>query len=184
MSSIRTSHFYCPDLDESVLSVLEPSDACVDLLSEKRDTRVTDETLWQTKTVFGLAFGWLDASQRMSIVVCDDRETETADFYVIDDVTRRVRIIHAKVEEDAAGVSARELQDVTRQAQTASLSPVGAGGPLHFRTTGTIPGRSNSRTQTMQRSHVHASHAAMASMRIRSTRSSSTDSPIQRTPTK
>jgi hypothetical protein len=83
-----------------------------------------------------LAYGWLDAGatagnqfaediQACETVICDDRTDETADFYGINAVPRRVLVVHAKAENGTPGISARKLQEVTRQAQ-ASLAFAGS----------------------------------------------------------
>jgi superfamily II DNA or RNA helicase len=131
------SHFYKPEVNEAVLSILEPCAALSDeVVSEKGDTRVTAKARWGNSTLFGLVYGWLNEAateentfpsdlQRCNVVICDDRRGETADFYGIDDLRRRVLIVHAKAENGTPGVSARKLQDVTRQAQ-ASLAFAGS----------------------------------------------------------
>ena len=130
------SHFYQPEVNEALLSILEPCPALADVVSEKGDTRLTDPKLWQDKTLFGLVFGWPDGKGGQSemardirsceMLICDDRGQETADFYGISDQTKRILVIHAKAENATPGASARKLQDVTRQAQ-ASLAFAGSG---------------------------------------------------------
>jgi hypothetical protein len=129
------SHFYEPHIDKNLLSILEPCKALKGVVSEKGDTRVKDVTLWPTKTLFGLVYGWIARRARnseiaqdingCSIVICDDRGAETADFYAIDTESKRVFMVHAKADQGVAGASARKLQDVTRQAQ-ASLAFAGS----------------------------------------------------------
>ncbi|MFL6262873.1 MAG: DEAD/DEAH box helicase [Thermoanaerobaculia bacterium] len=130
------SHFYKPEVNEAVLSILEPLNILVNVVSEKGDTRVKNTADWARSTLFGLVYGWLNGApasgdtfaedlQGCGTVVCDDRGAETADFYGIDDLRRRVLVIHAKAKNDTPGVSARELQEVTRQAQ-ASLAFAGS----------------------------------------------------------
>lgn len=63
--------------------------------------------------------------QKCATVICDDRTDETADFYAIDPAARRVLMVHGKADNGTAGVSARKLQDVTRQA-VASLAFAGS----------------------------------------------------------
>lgn len=135
-----TGHFYKPELNLSMLEILECSTHTMDVLSEKGDTRVKDVAKWNTQTLFGLVFGWLDGSLpkpteqfgidliASQLIICDDSNVETADFYAVDPVARRVMLIHAKASktrnpEAAAG----KLQDVTRQAQ-ASLAFAGSSG--------------------------------------------------------
>jgi superfamily II DNA or RNA helicase len=130
------SHFYKPEVNEAVLSILEPCAALDDVVSEKGDTRVDDRSKWGQSTLFGLVYGWLEGGSTASdpfaedingceTVICDDRTDETADFYGINSVARRVLVVHAKAEDGTPGISARKLQEVTRQAQ-ASLAFAGS----------------------------------------------------------
>lgn len=131
------AHFHRPDLDKAMLDMLESSELLADVLSEKGDTRIEKDTDWNTKTLFGLIYGWLDASSPVeeglvdeligcSLAICDDSNRETADFYVLDEKARQVIIIHAKADTGPASASPRKLQEVTRQAQT-SLAFAGSG---------------------------------------------------------
>ncbi|WP_298826368.1 DEAD/DEAH box helicase family protein [uncultured Piscinibacter sp.] len=130
------SHFYMPKIDEALMSILETCKAVDAVVSEKGDTRLTTVADWDTKTLFGLVYGWINGSaagnvqlakdlQECATVICDDRTDETADFYGIDPVGRRVLMVHGKAAVGSAGVSARKLQDVTRQA-VASLAFAGS----------------------------------------------------------
>lgn len=130
------SHFYKPEINEALMSILEPCPMVDLVVSEKGDTRLDNSADWGTKTLFGLVYGWINGApagdvefakdlQRCTTVICDDRTDETADFYAIDPVARRVLIVHGKADNGAAGVSARKLQDVTRQA-VASLAFAGS----------------------------------------------------------
>jgi hypothetical protein len=130
------AHFYKPEISDAVLSILEPCDALREVISEKGDTRVTDPARWGAATLFGVVYGWLQGGaddgnefavdiKSCGTVICDNRNDETADFYGIDDVARRVLVVHAKAEDGASGISARKLQEVTRQAQ-ASLAFAGS----------------------------------------------------------
>lgn len=129
------SHFYEPQIDENLLSIREPCKALKGVVSEKGDTRVKSVAAWPTSTLFGLVFGWISQRGRnsdiardinnCSVIICDDRGAETADFYGIDTASKRVFIIHAKADQGDGGASARKLQDVTRQAQ-ASLAFAGS----------------------------------------------------------
>jgi hypothetical protein len=129
-------HFYRPEINEAVLSILEPSAGLATVNSEKGDTRVTDPALWSTQTLFGLAYSWardapgpIDGFARdfgaCGLIICDDRNDETADFYCVDETARRLLIVHAKADQANPGASARKLQEVTRQAQ-ASLAFAGS----------------------------------------------------------
>jgi hypothetical protein len=52
-------------------------------------------------------------------LVCDDSKIETADFYAINAVARRILVIHAKADSTKnPTASARKLQEVARQAQS------------------------------------------------------------------
>lgn len=130
------SHFYRPHIDDALMSILEPCKAVDLVVSEKGDTRITSLADWDSKTLFGLVYGWVNSTtahdlalakdlQGCDLVVCDDRNDETADFYGINDVARRVIMVHGKAADGTAGVSARKLQDVTRQA-LASLAFAGS----------------------------------------------------------
>jgi superfamily II DNA or RNA helicase len=130
------SHFYAPDVNEAVFSILEPCDALDNIVSEKGDTRLADPSQWSRSTLFGLVYSWFEGAdtggnefaediKSCATVICDDRADETADFYGIDDMARRVLVVHAKAEDGTPGVSARKLQEVTRQAQ-ASLAFAGS----------------------------------------------------------
>jgi superfamily II DNA or RNA helicase len=130
------AHFYKPEINDAVLSILEPCNTLREVISEKGDTRVTQPTRWGTATLFGVVYGWLQGGadggsefaadiKSCGTVICDDRTDETADFYGIDDNARRVLVVHAKAEDGTAGISARKLQEVTRQAQ-ASLAFAGS----------------------------------------------------------
>lgn len=130
------SHFYKPELNDAVLELLESFDASSDVVSEKGDTRITGRGDWDQATYFGLVYGWLNGAgagtcefaadlKGCDLVVCDDGPKETADFYGVDSDKRRVLIVHAKVEDKTPGISARKLQEVTRQAQ-ASLAFAGS----------------------------------------------------------
>ncbi|MBK0116113.1 MULTISPECIES: DEAD/DEAH box helicase [unclassified Delftia] len=130
------SHFYRPHIDDALMSILEPCKAVDLVVSEKGDTRITSVADWDSKTLFGLVYGWINSTtvhtselakdlQGCGLVICDDRNDETADFYGINDVARRVFMVHGKAADGTAGVSARKLQDVTRQA-LASLAFAGS----------------------------------------------------------
>lgn len=128
-------HFYRPDIDETLLAVLEGDASIKPAISEKGDTRITDVADWQGQTLFGLVEAWSKGSAggalaaditNCDILICDDGSDETADFYAIDSKSSRVFIIHAKADKKAnPNVSARKLQEVGRQAQ-ASLALVGS----------------------------------------------------------
>ncbi|HEK0800267.1 TPA: DEAD/DEAH box helicase family protein [Proteus mirabilis] len=135
-----TGHFYKPNLSLSMLEILECSVHTEAVKSEKGDTRVESVAKWNTETLFGLVFGWLDGSLstpteqfgidliKSQVVICDDSTIETADFYTVDPVARRVMLIHAKASKTRnPEASAGKLQDVTRQAQ-ASLAFAGSAG--------------------------------------------------------
>jgi hypothetical protein len=122
-------HFYKPEVNEAVLSLLEPCALLKSVVSEKGDTRVQDPARWAVATLFGLMYGWSAVKppnvgefardvHNCTTLLCDDRTGETADFYGIDDNRRRVMIVHAKAEDGNPGVSARKLQEITRQAQS------------------------------------------------------------------
>ncbi|WP_238213612.1 DEAD/DEAH box helicase [Caballeronia novacaledonica] len=130
------SHFYKPEINDALMSILEPCAVFAAVKSEKGDTRIENLADWGTKTLFGLVYGWVNGTpagdvefakdlQRCTTVICDDRTDETADFYAIDPVARRVIMVHGKAADKTAGVSARNLQDVTRQA-VASLAFAGS----------------------------------------------------------
>jgi superfamily II DNA or RNA helicase len=131
-------HFYKPDVDIGLLSVLEGDAAVVGVVSEKGDTRVDDPDDWHAKTLFGKVETWASGAQdadglagdlaRSSILICDDSSIETADFFAIIDEERekRILIIHAKAADTTSpSASAGRLQDVARQAQ-ASLALAGS----------------------------------------------------------
>jgi superfamily II DNA or RNA helicase len=133
-------HFYKPELNSSLLEILEASTHTKTILSEKGDTRVKDAAQWGIQTLFGLVFGWTDGSlvapteqfgrdlAAADLIICDDSTSETADFYAVDPVARRVMLIHAKAAETRKPeAAAGKLQDVTRQAQ-ASLAFAGSAG--------------------------------------------------------
>ena len=135
-----TGHFFKPELNPSMLEILEGSAHTKAVLSEKGDTRVKDAAKWNTQTLFGLVFGWLEGSLpkpteqfgidliASQVIICDDSTVETADFYAVDPVARRVMLIHAKASETRnPEAAAGKLQDVTRQAQ-ASLAFAGSAG--------------------------------------------------------
>ncbi|OQS33812.1 hypothetical protein B0T45_19710 [Chromobacterium haemolyticum] len=130
------SHFYKPRIDKALMSILEPCKAVDLVLSEKGDTRLKSVTDWDSQTLFGLVYGWISGAptgkvqlaedlQKCTTVICDDRNRETADFYGIDPVARRVLMIHGKALTETPNASARRLQDVTRQA-LASLAFAGS----------------------------------------------------------
>lgn len=131
-------HFYKPDINAAVLSVLEPVPRLARVVSEKGDTRLKRVKAWDGGTLFGLVYGWAGGATyakgnnfaadiaACKTVICDDRGKEIADFYGIDDEAKRVLIVHAKAEKPgSAGASARKLQEVARQAQ-ASLAFAGS----------------------------------------------------------
>lgn len=129
-------HFYKPEINAELLSILESCEAVDKVVSEKGDTRIKNVADWDARTLFGLVYGWCNGKsagkiefaedlQRCTTVICDDRNHETADFYGIDPIARRILIIHGKAANEAASVSARKLQDVTRQA-LASLAFAGS----------------------------------------------------------
>lgn len=130
------SHFYKPRIDDALMSILEPCKAVDLVVSEKGDTRLTSVADWDSKTLFGLVYGWISGTPtggtqlaedlaKCTTVICDDRNRETADFYGIDAVARRVLLVHGKAIADTPNASARRLQDVTRQA-LASLAFAGS----------------------------------------------------------
>ena len=140
-------HFYKPDVNDAVLSLLEPFSASSGVISEKGDTRVTRRRDWDEATMFGLVYGWMSGAdagtcefakdlKNCGLVICDDGSKETADFYGVDSDKRRVFIVHAKVENKNPGISARDLQEVTRQAQTglafAGSARQGVAFPEHW----------------------------------------------------
>lgn len=133
-------HFYKPEIDKGLLSVLEGEAAVDGVVSEKGDTRVDDANDWHAKTLFGQVETWATGNPdpdaqglvgdlaRSAILICDDSSTETADFYAIidKDKEKRVLIIHAKASDtEEPSASAGRLQEVARQAQ-ASLALAGS----------------------------------------------------------
>jgi hypothetical protein len=128
-------HFYSPQIDLGLLSVLEGDTKVVGAVSEKGDTRVDDVRDWNAKTLFGLVEAWSNSAETeglagdlaaCDILICDDSNKETADFYAVDETRKRVLIIHAKAAETAnPSASAGKLQEVARQAQ-ASLALAGS----------------------------------------------------------
>jgi len=128
-------HFYKPEVDPGLLSVLEGDANVVGVVSEKGDTRVDDVRDWNAKTLFGLVETWSKSAETKGlagdlagcdILICDDSNKETADFYAVDEIGKRVLIIHAKAAETAnPSASAGKLQEVARQAQ-ASLALTGS----------------------------------------------------------
>lgn len=140
------SHFYKPSIDEALMSILESCDEVDQVVSEKGDTRLTSAADWDSKTLFGLVYGWISVApagtvqlakdlNKCATVICDDRNRETADFYGIDHEARRVLLVHGKAIADTPNASARRLQDVTRQA-LASLAFAGSSRrPFPYSTT-------------------------------------------------
>jgi superfamily II DNA or RNA helicase len=129
------SHFFQPDVDVSLLSMLEEC-SVEKVVSEKGDTQITNEREWPSRTLFGLMYGWAARKAAgltgiaqdvaaCSVIVCDDRTGEAVDFFAVDHDRRRVYLIHAKADHTVPGVSARKLQEVSRQAQ-ASLAYAGS----------------------------------------------------------
>lgn len=130
--------FYTPKVDAELFSLLEPSNLLGPVVSEKGDTRITAAADWDTRTLFGLVWGWMGGAptqgeafaedmQACDIMICDDSTRETADFYGIDDANHRVLVVHAKADKGPASARARKLQEVGRQAQT-SLAFAGSSG--------------------------------------------------------
>ncbi|OAE01057.1 DEAD/DEAH box helicase [Arthrobacter sp. OY3WO11] len=64
-----------------------------------------------------------------SVIICDDDSGETADFYVVDDLNRRLIVVHAKVKSGNGGRGASGLYDVVAQAQKhlGTIRPGGVG---------------------------------------------------------
>jgi len=132
-------HFYKPDLDESLLTILEGDAAAAAAVSEKGDTRITNIDQWDSKTLFGLVATWAQTRSedlpngslaadlaQCDTLICDDSTSETADFYGIDLTSRKVLVIHAKADDVVSPTaSARKLQEVARQALT-SLALTGS----------------------------------------------------------
>jgi hypothetical protein len=131
------SHFFKPEVNESLLSILEGCDDMNDVVSEKGDTQLKKKGDWARRTQFGLVYTWAAVKKsssltgiaqdiaRCSVIVCDDRQSEAVDFFGLDEERRRIYIIHAKAENGTPHVSARKLQAVARQAQ-ASLAFAGS----------------------------------------------------------
>jgi hypothetical protein len=132
-------HFYKPDLDESLLTILEGDAAAATAISEKGDTRIQNINDWGSKTLFGLVETWAqqqahdlpegslaaDLSQ-CDTLICDDSTSETADFYGINPTSGKVLVMHAKADDVISPTaSARKLQEVARQALT-SLALTGS----------------------------------------------------------
>ena len=130
------AHFFKPDLDRSLLNILEECAAMDRVVSEKGETELTNSREWATRTLFGLVHTWgAQAPSSLSgiahdvaacpLIVCDDRGQEAVDFFGVDEERRRVYLIHAKARNGTPDVSARKLQEVVRQAQ-ASLAFAGS----------------------------------------------------------
>jgi hypothetical protein len=130
--------FYTPKVDAELFSLLEPSNLLGPVVSEKGYTRITAAADWDTRTLFGLVWGWMGGAPTQGeafakdmhacdIMICDDSTRETADFYGIDDANHRVLVVHAKADKAPASARARKLQEVGRQAQT-SLAFAGSSG--------------------------------------------------------
>ncbi len=71
--------------------------------------------------------GLADALDQFTIVVCDDGGTELCDFICVDEVNKKVALVHAKV--DSTKMSLNSMQAVGRQAQ-ASLAFLTSLGEL------------------------------------------------------
>lgn len=128
-------HFYTPEVGPDVLEVLEQAEGLAEVVSEKGDTRLDDAAAWNTKTLFGLVYGWFGGVANPSAIAADlrtcdflinpDGTREIADFFAVSDAQKKVLVIHAKSQLGAGAASARDLEEVSRQAQ-ASLAFAGS----------------------------------------------------------
>jgi hypothetical protein len=137
--------FFKPRVDAELMSILEESKLVTSVVSEKGDTRVATVTAWETATLFGLVWGWMDLGppggdqfaadmSACNIMICDDSTNETADFYGIDDANDRVLIVHSKAGDGPPSATARKLQEVGRQAQTSLAFAIPSGRPFDLPT--------------------------------------------------
>jgi superfamily II DNA or RNA helicase len=123
-------HFYRPraaltgrKADVELARVLESINDLDVLETEKGDASASaNGKTWHPTSVFGWLDGgakgtplseWLDGAD---ILVCDDMQTEAADFILGDSKRHRVAFIHAKAQRERSYVSAKKLAQVTAQA--------------------------------------------------------------------
>lgn len=135
-------HFFVPSINfsavaadgpSSPLRVFEVSELFSRCKSEKGDTRVHRVEDWNLLTQFGVMYGLMRREiepeendgfayemRALDLMVCDDRSTsEYCDFFALNHSTKKIYLIHAKASNTQnPGYSARNLQEVSRQART------------------------------------------------------------------
>jgi superfamily II DNA or RNA helicase len=102
--------------------ILAPCPALATAGSEKGETFPSDRSGWDPNSLFGIidnlgaSGGLAEYFGNPDIVVCDDMQTEVADFILADTSARRVVFIHAKASPTRKPFSASALQTVCAQA--------------------------------------------------------------------
>ena len=135
-------HFFVPSINfsavaadgpSSPLRVFEVSELFSHCKSEKGDTRISRLEDWHSLTQFGVMYGLIQREiepgekdafahemRALDLMVCDDRRTsEYCDFFALNHSLKKIYLIHAKASSTTnPGYSARNLQEVSRQART------------------------------------------------------------------
>jgi hypothetical protein len=105
-----------------LLELVDAVEQLEDANSEKGAPGSATPSGWVASSVFGLvdrppARSALAAALRgVNLMVCDDMNTEIADFIAVDEATRRVIAIHCKASGTRSVLSASKLHEVTAQA--------------------------------------------------------------------
>jgi hypothetical protein len=111
------------DAEERLTALLTPLPGLATVVSEKGSAK-RNLTAWATDTVFGVIIdpkGIRGELGKIDLLICDDMETEAADFVAVNFNPPRVVFIHAKHSKTKKGnarkVSAGALHEVVSQAQ-------------------------------------------------------------------
>ncbi len=131
--------------DGNLLDHLIVSKSLKNVVSEKGESGVTRAN-WATHSQFGVVLNAFNRRgllrndaltteiAKSDLLICDDGAPEIADFICIQPRAKKILLIHAKAKDEAANVSAANLETVGRQA-AASLAFIGSSRtPLAFPT--------------------------------------------------
>jgi superfamily II DNA or RNA helicase len=120
-----------------LLTILEPIQHLAAMTSEKGDVVRASGAGWAAGSLFnlidsrGVGTAFAEAMANVALLVCDDGNTEIADFIALDPTARRVIGIHAKAFARPRQLSAGALHEVGMQAlkNLGSFQPFSVGKP-------------------------------------------------------
>ncbi len=110
-------NYFGIDLDDTNIGRrmygLNEMDGLIDEKKGEFSGQEKDYSFWDKKSVFGVLVSYLDKEKEFDYYVCDDLNTEMADFIAINEKSNKIALIHCKYSDSQ--LSASTFHEVTGQ---------------------------------------------------------------------